>query len=208
MALSEVPGIVYFITWHNMDSSACSKCQELDGETWVLPKLSGILISKTQGAVYDLDLDFLITHPNCRCFLQVEPQVTLEDTAYFHFLKNALEGTKYMPSNIEEAKHDVESLRADIDRAYGQLRELEYLFYRITSIMGRMGLPKDIDAAIARMQRMMLTIRMLHSTMIYLERGSPYGWALGVITAIGALLGVSEMPNNPNTSESIRAYGG
>jgi hypothetical protein len=79
-------------------------------------------------------------------------------------------------------------VRADFGQATGELRELEYLLYRTFSVLSRLGLPPQIDAAIMKIERIILVIRMLHSALMYFGTGSIYGVALGVITSASALL--------------------
>lgn len=79
-----------------------------------------------------------------------------------------------------------ETVKTEAGHAVGQVREVEYIFYRLTSLMSRMGLPPQIDSAIQKLQKMVLTIRMLHTAFILLESTTPYGWILGVIS-IGAV---------------------
>ena len=89
-------------------------------------------------------------------------------------------------------------VKAETGRVMGDLRELEYSFYRLTSIMGRMGLPPEIDAAIGKLQRIILALRMVHSTLMFLQLGTPYGMVLGGLTGMGALLSVTNMTTDYN----------
>ncbi len=78
------------------------------------------------------------------------------------------------------------TLRVEAGYARGELRELEYVFYRVSSVMGRMGLPPQIDKAISHIQLLLLVVRMLHSALMFLEMGTPYGWVIGITTLFGA----------------------
>jgi hypothetical protein len=84
-------------------------------------------------------------------------------------------------------------IKANFGEVKGEARELEYLFYRLTSLMGRMGLPKELDQTLSGLQRMILTVRMLHSSLMMLESGTPFGLILGAITAISAGLGLNSI---------------
>jgi len=83
---------------------------------------------------------------------------------------------------VDKFEVKTETLRMETEHAIGNLREVEYLLYRTVSLLGRLGLPPDIDKAIQIIQRMILTIRMLHTTLIFAQMGTPYGWALAAIS--------------------------
>jgi hypothetical protein len=90
------------------------------------------------------------------------------------------------------SSHDVTiGIRADTVQLRGELRELEYLLYRTTSVLGRMGLPENVDAAIATLQRLILTVRMLHTALALLEISTGYGTILGLITLAGVTVSVA-----------------
>jgi hypothetical protein len=168
---------------------ACPVCKDLNGQVWETPRLTGTLIHPVHGPVYDLDADVSLTHPNCRCFLEFNPIVNLEQTPIFQSAQNILaEAKQGMPSNIEDATRKIETLRVETAHATGELRELEYLFYRTTSIFRRMGLPEDVNRALGLLQRMILVARMVHTTMIFLEMSTPYGWTLAMITTVAMAL--------------------
>jgi len=79
-----------------------------------------------------------------------------------------------------------EELRANMGKARGEFREVEYILYRVTSLLNRMGLPPSIAQAIQKIEGMIMVTRMLHSTMILMESTTPYGWILGIISGVGA----------------------
>ena len=89
----------------------------------------------------------------------------------------------------------VDGIKTEAGHATGNIRELEYVLYRTLSILSRMGLPPEIDAGIAKMQRMIFTIRVLHSAMQYLTNDptTPFGVAMGVISIGSALISMSDM---------------
>jgi hypothetical protein len=87
-----------------------------------------------------------------------------------------------MPSNIQEATGQVDRLRANMGECRGELREMEYILYRTTSIMSRLGLPPQVQQTIQTIERAIMMVRILHSAMIYLEMGTPLGWILGLLS--------------------------
>ncbi len=95
-----------------------------------------------------------------------------------------------------------ETLRTETAHASGELREIEYLFYRVTSLMGRMGLPPEMDRAIMLIQRMVLMVRMLHSAIMLMEMTTPYGLVLGLVSLASAGLTASVIAGR--SQEGIR----
>jgi hypothetical protein len=181
------------VAWHAY-SDACPKCLRLDGQVWTFPRLTGILGHPDFGAVYDLDADVSLTHPNCRCYLEFAPSIDWEKTDVYNSLKDIFDEMHMeMPSNMDEANRQVAGLRANVGQARGELRELEYILYRTTSLMHRIGLPPEINYGIEQIQRMILMVRMLHSTLMYLQMGTPFGIVVGIISAlsVGATYSIS-----------------
>jgi len=186
--------ITYELLWETFAADACPRCQHLNGATWTLKTLTGTLSHPSEGDIYDLDADLSLTHPNCRCFLLITPQIDLEKTELFQAMKNVFEEVKMdMPSNIQEATQQVDKLRANFGQARGEFREFEYILYRTMSLINRMGLPPNIEQGIQKLERMIMTIRILHSSMVLFEIGTPYGWILGLISGITAAISISDL---------------
>lgn len=91
-------------------------------------------------------------------------------------------------------EHDVTfNLELDVSRVYDNTRKLETLFYRIFSLLGRLGLPEEIDAAIYKIQRMIMTIRLAHTAIIAFQAASgPVGWALALAGGVTVALTASD----------------
>jgi hypothetical protein len=106
-------------------------------------------------------------------------------------LYNALEEIEVLINNIEQ-----QTLRMEGAHVLGNMREVEYILFRVTSLMGRLGLPKQVDAAINKLQHLILVARMLHSTLRYLESGTTFGLIVGILTFAGSLVAASSMGNN------------
>jgi hypothetical protein len=119
--------------------------------------------------------------------LEIRPIVELEKSDVFQSLNQMFQEVGMdMPSNIQEATEQVDRLRANFSECRGELREVEYLFYRMTSLINKLGLPEDVQQAIQILQRLILTIRMMHSAIILLTSMTPYGEILGTIATISA----------------------
>ena len=186
--------VTYEVLWQTFAADACLKCQILQGETWNLKSLTGTLVSKSQGAVYDLDADMCITHPNCRCFLNVVPQIELENTELFKTLKETfVKVGEEVPSNIEDAKRDLHDLKEHALMTDLTVRQCESVLIRMLSLTQRLGLPPEVEEALRQLQRMISTVRMLTVSLSLLEMSTPYGIISGAIGLAGTTLSIGEM---------------
>lgn len=185
VAPSDEDGIFYEVTWHVV-TGACPDCLKLNGQTWTFPRLAGTLLHPDFGAVWDLDADMSLMHPpNCHCYLEITPYIDWEKNEVYKSLERVFtEVDMKMPSNIEEATRQVAGLRANLGEVRGELREIEYILYRTTSILNRMNLPPEVHQLIETLQKMILLLRMFHSAMMYLEMGTPFGWILGGLSGL------------------------
>lgn len=84
-------------------------------------------------------------------------------------------------------------VRADTGRITTELRELEYIFYRVTSLMVRMGLSPEMTAAIQQLQKLVLTVRLLHTAFMQLQRGTPLGLIISIASLGSAAFTASDL---------------
>lgn len=87
---------------------------------------------------------------------------------------------------LSQIETKVQTLHVETGHATGKLREMEYILFRTVSILGRLGLPERLDGALMQIQKMITAVRILHSTMMFLEMGTPYGWALAGVSLVAA----------------------
>ena len=67
--------------WHSL-SDACPKCRSLNGHEWREQDLfQNTLWDAVWGDVWNLNADYSLAHPNCRCQLEVRVEVKLEEIA-------------------------------------------------------------------------------------------------------------------------------
>ena len=86
------------------------------------------------------------------------------------------------------------NLELNIEGAIDNARRLETLLYRSIGLLGRLGLPENIDAAIAKVQHLVMVIRLLHTAAIALEAASgPLGWALALVGVASAALSMGDL---------------
>ncbi len=71
--------IEYVFTWHSL-SDACLKCQGLNGREWHDQDIfQNTLWDPIWGNLWDFNSDHTLSHPNCRCQLEVRVTVHLEE---------------------------------------------------------------------------------------------------------------------------------
>ena len=58
------------------------------------------------------------------------------------------------------------NLDLDVSRASSNIRQLETLLFRTLGLLKRLGLPEEIEAAISKMQRLIMVIRLAHTALI------------------------------------------
>lgn len=84
-------------------------------------------------------------------------------------------------------------MEIDVSRAYDDARRLETLLYRTTGLMRRLFGNEDLDAAIFKVQRLIMIIRMAHTAMIAFEAASgPIGYALALVGIASAAMSAGE----------------
>jgi len=87
----------------------------------------------------------------------------------------------------------VDTVHEKTPRTITEVREIEYIFYRVSSILQRMGLPPQIDQAINQIQKLIMIIRMLTSLMRFIQMFSVYGGIMAFLSAFGMALTMQDM---------------
>jgi hypothetical protein len=86
------------------------------------------------------------------------------------------------------------NLELNVEKAYDNARRLETLFFRTLGLMRRIGLPEDISAAVYKIQRLIMVIRMAHTAILAFEAASgPIGWALAIVGISSAALSATDL---------------
>lgn len=82
-------GLTYIFMWHSL-SDACPKCRHLDGKEWRDQDLyQDVLWDYFFGNIWDLNANHPLTHPNCRCQLEVRVEfnpIEIPEWKEFHTL--------------------------------------------------------------------------------------------------------------------------
>jgi hypothetical protein len=85
------------------------------------------------------------------------------------------------------------NLELNVEQPFNNVRRLETAFYRVLSLIRRLGLPENIDNAIMKVQKLTMVVRLLHSSINALTYSTPYGFLMSLISIVGTSLTVGEM---------------
>lgn len=85
------------------------------------------------------------------------------------------------------------NLELNVERAISSARQLESVFFRALALAQRLGLPENIEQGIQKIERLIMTIRLLHTAFIMLEASTPYGWAMALLSVSGVAITTAEM---------------
>ena len=95
-------------------------------------------------------------------------------------------------------------LELDTSKLVDHSREMERVLFRALALAQRLGLPEDIDAAITKIQRLVMTVRLLHGALLAVEAATPYGWAMALMSIMGTSLTVAEMTHE--TMQEVQGH--
>ena len=86
------------------------------------------------------------------------------------------------------------NLELNVEQVIDNVRRLETLVYRTVGLLGRLGLPENIDQAIAKFQRLIMVIRLLHTSIIALQAATgPLGIALALVGIASAAISMTDL---------------
>jgi len=86
------------------------------------------------------------------------------------------------------------NLELNVEQAYAEIRKLQTLLYRVVALLRRLGLPEEIDRALAIIQRTIMAARLLYTSLLALEAASgPLGWALAIVGVTSAAVSVADV---------------
>jgi hypothetical protein len=220
----------FSFTFHTSWMEPCKKCQALNGRTWHGNELfQGVIYDPIWGDVWDLESDFPLTHPNCKCYLEVTYEATLEEllhpskietfnrsgssvtvardieTGQFAAI-NPFQEFGIMTSNIKEMKADINAFEQDLGRAQNRLSNTRMELITYMQLLQRMGLPPQVEKAISIMVKARMTseqaVRALYALEAASISGGPAAWAFAIATTGVAVLG------GYSTAASIMDLGG
>jgi len=95
--------------------------------------------------------------------------------------------------SLEEAKQQIEDLKTQISSALPSFGRLESVLFRALSLTRRLGLPESMDRAIQKVERMIMAVQLLHTSLITIEASTPYGWIMALLSVSGVAITTAEM---------------
>jgi hypothetical protein len=189
--MAQAPIISFTVTWHAFND-ACPKCQTLNNYVWKIPEvLETTLIHPTFGDVYDFDADVSLTHPNCRCWVEIEPEFTLEnDPLYSSFLSGVAEFSgAEMPSNYADVMTEIEEFEKRLGTLDNRLDNTQFAMQQTLLLLHRMRLPSDVNRVMWIMIRAKMVAEGWARSLELLTAASlasgPWGWiTAGIAMAV------------------------
>ena len=86
------------------------------------------------------------------------------------------------------------NLELNVEQTYTEIRRLQTLLFRTVGLLRRLGLPEEIDRALAIIQRTIMAARLLYTSILALETASgPLGWALAIVGVTTAAVSVADI---------------
>ncbi len=196
-------GISYVFVWHCL-SDACPKCQSLNGHEWHDQDIfQETLWDAIWGNLWDFNSDHTLSHPNCRCQLEVRTIIDWNKFVEIKELQSLLnvnelpkEEVRSLPE-LQEMRTAVQSLKSEISSLkmdYSELREMETLLNRTLITLERATGSKEISQAISSIQRVITMIRLLQATIqAFYAASGPIGWGLFAVGVVSTALTVGTL---------------
>jgi hypothetical protein len=189
--LSEVLAeATYLFTWHTAWLEPCEKCKRLEGRMYSEYTLESDYIYDGEfGNIWDIQNDMPLTHPNCKCFLEVEIFTAVENAAPFKELAKKLKNfdrVYVMPSNIKEMKTVLDEYDRDLQRVEHRMNNTRTQITRTLSLMNMMGLPPDVQRALSMLSRLQIAYMQTQQAALALmvvsrAASGPIGWAMAAV---------------------------
>lgn len=85
------------------------------------------------------------------------------------------------------------NLELNVEQCLSNIRRMETLLFRTLGLLRRLSGNESIDAAISKIQRLVMIIRLTHSAILLLEKASgPIGWAFAIVGISTAVVSMSD----------------
>lgn len=196
-------------TWHTNWDKPCRVCKSLNGKTFLGTSIyEGILYDPIWGNIWDIYNDTPLTHPHCKCYLEVTYEATLEE-----LLKPSITGENdpfkefgIMTSNIKEMKQDIQDFERDLSKAQNRISNTKIELVTYMQLLHQAGLPPQIQKAIEIITKAKMTseqaTRAMYALLAASAAGGPAAWAFAIATTGIAVLGAY------STASSVMDLGG
>ncbi len=132
--------------WHTTWTEPCPKCQSLDGRTFTDQSLfQHTLWDPIYGDLWDLDNDYPLIHPNCKCVLEVQYNSTIEELLHPELSK--FEEYGIMSSNINTMKSELAEFERSLDGVKKRAADTVLDLNSVYILLRRLHLPPDVERA-------------------------------------------------------------
>jgi hypothetical protein len=205
----------FSFVWHVTSLKPCSeKCANLADRIFTNQNLyQHTLWDTIYGDIWDLDSDESLTHPHCKCYLEVRYESTLDEllspskietfnrggesvsvarsTATGRFVAiNPFQAFGIMTSNIKEMKAEIADFDRDLQRAQNRIENTRAQLISYLLLLQKAGLPPEVDKAISILVRARMTAEQTTRAFYLLMAASgPMGWAMALASSGVALIG-------------------
>lgn len=178
--------------WHTTWLNPCPKCQRLNGRAWTSQSLyQHVLWDEIEGDLWDLDNDIPLTHPNCKCVLEVQYTASLEEL--LNLEGSEFEAFQIMTSNIRDMKRELDDFDKDLQRVQSRVENTRTQMRTYLILLNNMGLPPEAEKVISLLTRTEITAQQTIRAMYLLQAatlaGGPMAWGIALATTGVALLG-------------------
>jgi len=179
--------------WHTSWQEPCPICRWLNGTVFTDQSLyQHVLFHPIVGALWDLDNDVPLVHPNCKCYLEVQYESTLEELLGLE--PSGYEEFNIMTSNIKEMKRDIEDFEKSLANAESRIENTRSQLITYMLLLRRMNLPPDVNKFISIMIRArMVSEQAVRAAYLLMAASGPWGWAMAIATAGVATLGTADI---------------
>ena len=188
----------YLFTWHTNWACPCKKCQTLDGRMYSdVTIYDPYLFDGEFGNIWDIQNDEPLTHPNCKCYLEVEAIVKAEDSQAFQELRDELSNFERMvavPSNIKDVQMEMNDFDRDLARIETRMDNSRQQLMTYMMLLQRLGLPPEVERAISILVKFRMTAELAtRSAYMLMAAEGPMGWGMAIASSVATVIGTTSI---------------
>ena len=183
----------FTFTFHTSWMEPCKKCQALNGKTFQGQDIfNGTVWDPIWGDIWDVENDLPLTHPNCKCYLDVQYESSLEEL--LHIKPDGFEEFKIMTSNIKEMKADIADFEQDLARVETRMENNRQQLITYLMLLNRLGLPPEAERAISVLIKFRMTAETaVRASYMLMAASGPWGWGTAIATTMVAVIGTTSI---------------
>lgn len=183
--------ISYVFVWHAL-TDACQKCRRLNGKEFHDQDLfQDVLWDSIEGNIWDLNADHSLTHPHCRCQLEVRTTFDWNRIREIGALQNLLQDSglprpefksiEEVFTNMSEARNQVKGLKDILREITPELKAINQEIRMYFALADESGLPRNLVQAVRTFEMTAIAAeRAYRSIMLLSAATGPFGWLFGL----------------------------